>query len=137
MRVAVLCVPAGDRSVLGKFALALVNAFEAAGHRAEFVDWDTGIMRLAAFDYIVLGSEPVGIGGKIPAKVAELLASAPGVAGKRSMAFLLKRGLFAERALSRLMSAMEAEGMRVNYAELMARPEDAVALGRQAPVERN
>jgi hypothetical protein len=58
------------------------------------------------------------------------------ISGKRSMAFLRKSGLRPERALGRLMKAMEAEGMIVNSAEVVANEASASEAARGAPIER-
>jgi flavodoxin len=118
-------------------AEAMAGALESAGHRVELFDARGGAAtRLASFEYIIVGSEPVGLGGKIPVSAAEFLAQAGTLAGKRSMAFVRRSGLGASRALSRLMSAMEAEGMLVNCAEVFAGAPDAAAAARAAPIER-
>jgi len=52
------------------------------------------------------------------------------------MAFLRKSGFRPERALARLMKAMEAEGMVVNCAEVLANEAQASEAAREAPVER-
>lgn len=137
MRVAVVYVPSGRAEALAGLSASLAAAFEAAGHRAEILDPGQAIARLAAFDYVAFGTEGRGFGGKIPAKVAETLAQARGLSGKRSLAFVRKSAFGSAKALSRLMAAMEAEGMYVNDSALLGSAEEAAAAAKSAPVERN
>ena len=137
MRVALVYIPAKDPDALAAIAKAMARALEAAGH---FVDLAQARAdespRLTGYDYVIVGSESATAFGKIPARVAQFLAQAGTISGKRSMAFLRKTGLRPERALSRLMKAMEAEGMIVNCAEIVTNEASASAVAREAPVER-
>ncbi len=136
-RVAVVYLPAGDPGPLNAVARAMVGALEAAGHRAEcFEAGKAGSPRLTGYDYVILGTEGRGFGGRIPPGLRGFLAQAGSVSGKRSMAFVRKTGLSPAKALKRLMAAMESEGMLVNCAEIVAAGEDAAAAVSAAPVER-
>ena len=137
MRVALVYIPVKGPEALEKIAKAMARALEAAGHFVDLLAARPGDSpRLTGYDYIVIGTESATAFGKISGKVAQFLAQAGMLAGKRSMAFLRKGGLRPERALSRLMKAMEAEGMVVNCAELVANEASAAEAARGAPVER-
>jgi hypothetical protein len=138
MRVAVVFIPAGRSSEpLASVARSMTRALESAGHRVEeFLSSGGEHPRLTGYDYVIVGTEPSSLFGKIPARVPETLAGSSSLAGKRSMAFVRKGGLAPAKALSRLMSAMEAEGMIVNCGEIVSGPEDGAAAARSAPVER-
>jgi hypothetical protein len=137
MRVALVYIPAKDPQALAAVSKAMARAFEASGH---FVDLSQArpdeSPRLTGYDYIVIGTESASAFGKIPSLVSTFLSQAGMVGGKRSMAFLRKSGLNPEKALTRLMGAMEAEGMIVGYAEVVASEEGAAEAARGAPVER-
>jgi hypothetical protein len=137
MRVALVYIPSGDPQALEVISKAMSKAFEAAGH---FVDLSQArpdeSPHLTGYDYIVIGTESASAFGKIPPLVATFLSQAGMVGGKRSMAFLRKSGLKAEKALTRLMGAMEAEGMIVTSAEVVTSEESAIEAARGAPVER-
>jgi menaquinone-dependent protoporphyrinogen IX oxidase len=137
MRVALVYIPAKAPEALAALSKAMARTLESAGH---FVDLAQARAdespRLTGYDYIVIGTESDSPMGKIPARVAQFLSQAGMVTGKRSMAFLRKTGLRPEKALSRLMKAMEAEGMVVNCAELVTNDASAAAAAREAPVER-
>jgi hypothetical protein len=137
MRVALVYIPAKAPEALAAVSKSMARALESAGH---FVDLAQARAdespRLTGYDYVVIGTESDSLLGKIPARVAQYLAQAGMVTGKRSMAFLRKSGFRPEKALARLMKAMEAEGMIVNCAEVVSNEASAVAAARGAPVER-
>jgi hypothetical protein len=137
MRVALIYVPAKAPDALAIVAKAMARAIEAEGH---FVDVSLArpdeMPSLTGYDYVIIGTESASAFGKIPEGVARTLAQAGMLAGKRSMAFLRKSGLRPEKALTRLMKAMEAEGMLVNYAEVVSKEADAAEAAREAPIER-
>jgi len=137
MRVALIYVPAKAPDALAAVAKAMARAIEAEGH---FVDVSQAkpdeMPSLTGYDYVIVGTESETAFGKIPEGVARTLAQAGMLSGKRSMAFLRKSGLRPEKALSRLMKAMETEGMLVNYAEVVSKEADAAQAARDAPIER-
>jgi hypothetical protein len=137
MRVALIYVPAKAPDALAAVAKAMARAIEAAGH---FVDVSQArpdeMPSLTGYDYVIVGTESESAFGKIPEGVARALAQAGMLSGKRSMAFLRKSGLRPEKALNRLMKAMETEGMLVNYAEVVSKEADAAHAAREAPIER-
>ncbi len=137
MRVALIYVPARDGEALLSLAKTMARTLEAAGH---FIDLSEArpdeSPRLTGYDYVILGTESASAFGKISPRVSQYLAQAGQVTGKRSMAFLRKTGLSPAKALARLMKAMEAEGMVVNCAEIVANAAEAAAAAKEAPVER-
>jgi menaquinone-dependent protoporphyrinogen IX oxidase len=137
MRIALVYIPAKAPEALALVSKAMARSLEAAGH---FVDLSEARAdespRLTGYDYIVIGTESATAFGKIPARVAQFLAQSGMITGKRSMAFLRKTGLRPEKALARLMKAMEAEGMVVNCAEVVSNEANASDAAREAPVER-
>jgi menaquinone-dependent protoporphyrinogen IX oxidase len=137
MRVALLYFPSKGSDAILPIAKAMARSLEASGH---FVDIGEARSdespRLTGYDYVVIGAESAGAFGKIPESIAQYLAQAGTLTGKRSMAFIRKSGLRPEKALARLMKAMEAEGMVVNCAEIVANEADAARVASDAPVER-
>jgi hypothetical protein len=136
MRVALVYIPAADPEALEAVSRSMARALEAAGHFVDLRDGRAdGSMSLTGHDFVLVGTESASLGGKIPGRVAEFLAQAGMLAGKRSMAFVRRSGLSPGRALSRLMKAMESEGMVVTCAETVDAAGAAEA-ARSAPVER-
>ena len=137
MRVALVYIPAKSPEALVALAKAMARSLEAAGHFVDLAEARADESpRLTGYDYIVIGTESATAFGKIPIRVGQFLAQSGMVTGKRSMAFLRKSGLRPERALARLMRAMEADGMVVNCAEVLANEAQASEAAREAPVER-
>jgi hypothetical protein len=137
MRVALIYVPAKAPDALAAVAKSMARAIEAEGHFVDVSQARPGeTPSLTGYDYVIVGTESAGAFGKIPEGVSQSLSQAGMLAGKRSMAFLRKSGLRPEKALSRLMKAMEGEGMLVNFAEVVAKEADAAKAAREAPIER-
>lgn len=135
MRVAVIYIPAKGPGRLKAIAESLSRGFEASGHRVEV--FSAVPQTIAAFDYVVFGVEAAGLGASLPEKAALALKGASGLEGRRSFAFVRASGLRPAKLLGRLMSAMEAAGMRVTYSESLSGAADAEMAARNAPVERN
>jgi menaquinone-dependent protoporphyrinogen IX oxidase len=137
MRVALVYVPSKGSDTLAPIAKAMARSLESSGYLVDLAEARADESpRLTGYDYIVIGTESAGAFGKIPEGVGRFLAQAGMLTGKRSMAFFRKSGLRSEKALARLMKAMEAEGMVVNCAEVVSNEATAVAAARGAPVER-
>jgi hypothetical protein len=138
MRVAIVYVPSRESEQLSVLAKAMAKTLDGAGHAVELAEARPGEgPRLTGFDYVIIGSESSSLGGKLPARVKEFLAQAGSLSGKRSMAFVRKSAFGSQRALARLMSAMEAEGMTVNCAELVSGAQEAAEAAISAPIERS
>jgi hypothetical protein len=136
MRVALVYFPNKGSEALEPVAKAMARGLEAAGHFVDLSVARAGETRLTGYDYVVIGTEGAGLLGKVPGGIPQFLAQAGTLTGKRSMAFLRKSGLRPDKALARLMRAMEAEGMVVNCAEIVANEAQAARAAAEAPVER-
>jgi hypothetical protein len=106
---------------------------ESMGHRVDLVDaWTEDGMRLPGYEYLVVAAESAGFfSGKLPDALAKVLSAGSSLGGKRSAAFVKKSGLFSARALFNVMKAMEKEGMRVNWSDIILNPAHAEALGKR------
>jgi hypothetical protein len=69
-------------------------------------------------------------------KLDQGLSSAGSLAGKRSMAVLLKSLFFSNRNLGRLMCLLERQGLVVAMAELVSGAAEVASLARDAPLIR-
>jgi len=131
MRVAVISAPPQRRSP-PDYVLALAKGMEAMGHTVEIVDaWTDDGMKLPGCQYITIATEPLSFfSAKIPEVIPKILSSR-GVDGKKSAAFIKKTGLRSGKALFRLMTAMEKEGMIVNWSEVLLNAPHAEAMGKR------
>jgi len=133
MRIVVVSVPA-QRKGIPDYVKALAKGMESMGHRVDVLDaWTEDGFRLPGYEYIAVCAEPAsGWGGKMPEALAKTLGGGSGLVGKKSAAFLRKRGpLFVNKALATLMKAMEKEGMTINWSEVILSAPHAEALGKR------
>ncbi|MCL2609198.1 MAG: hypothetical protein FWD94_04760 [Treponema sp.] len=135
MRIAVVVVRVSGRA-LQEFAKALANGFALAGHEADLLDARTedgqmaGGLRLPGYDYLALVTEPASpFSARLPETLSRILASGGGLVGKRGSAFVRKSGFRSGATLANVMSAMEKEGIVVNWSELLSSPSQARAVG--------
>lgn len=103
------------------------------GHRVDILDaWTEDGTRLPGYEYIIVVGEALSFfSGKVSVNLSKVLASASSLSGKKSAAFLKKGGLFANKALSAIMRAMEKEGMFVNWSDILLNAPHAEAMGKR------
>jgi menaquinone-dependent protoporphyrinogen IX oxidase len=131
MRIAIVSAPAVKKET-PDYVSSLARGMESMGHRVDIIDiWTQDGMRLPGYEYIAVVAEPVSIfSGKLPSPVSKILAAGSSLVGKKSAAFIKKTGLFSSRALANLMKAMEKEGMRVNWSDILFNAPHAEAMGK-------
>jgi hypothetical protein len=133
MRVAIVSVPAQNRGI-PEYVKSLARGMEAMGHRVDVLDaWTEDGFRLPGYEYIAVCAEASSSwGGKMPEALSKILAAGSSLGGKKSAAFIKKRGpLFINKALSNCMRAMEKEGMLVNWSDVILNVPHAEALGKR------
>ena len=132
MRIAVVSVPR-QRGV-PEYVKSLAKGMESMGHRVDIIDaWTEDGMRLPGYEYITVCAEAVTTwGAKMPEVLQKVLGAGSGLVGKKSAAFLKKTSpFFVTKALWNLMKAMEKEGMKVNWSDIILNPAHAEALGKR------
>ncbi len=132
MRIAVIMAPASAGSPLKSYAKAMAEGMSSMGHHVDLFDAlrDDG-QRLAAYDYLALLCEPSSaFKSDLPSCASKALAAPSSLIGKRGAAFVRKTGFASARALNKLMRLMEAQGMRVNWSELLSSPLDALRISK-------
>ena len=102
------------------------------GHHTDIIDaWTEDGIKLPAYDYIAVVTQPVSFfSGKIPGVITKVLSAGSSLVGKKSAAFVIKTGLFTSRSLFNLMKAMEKEGMRINWSDILFNAPHAEAMGK-------
>ena len=132
MRVAVVHCAVAHRERLLSICKALAEGIAVSGQMVDVVDAGTGNSRLTVYDYIVVGTEQTGtLTGRVPRRLAEWLAGAGMISGKRSYAFLLRAPFRSGRTLGRLMSIMESEGMIVRNSGVINSAVEAREIGKR------
>ncbi|GBU28881.1 hypothetical protein R84B8_02443 [Treponema sp. R8-4-B8] len=131
MRIAI--VSAARKKDTPDYVASLAKGMESMGHRVDIVNaWKDDGMRLPGYEYIAVAAEPVSFfSGKLPDVISKTLAAGSSLMGKKSAAFIKKTGLFSNRALINLMKAMEKEGMRVNWSDILLNAPHAEAMGKR------
>ncbi len=138
MRVCILYAAAGSESKsLRSIATALSEGISAQGHDVELFDMRLEGQKIVSYyDYIVVGTEAVGLwGGKIPPLVHAFLKQSGSISGKRCMAFVAKGGLRKQKTLGMLMKAMESEGMYLKTSDILQKPDYARAVGKRLHID--
>ncbi|MDR1899570.1 MAG: hypothetical protein LBQ55_06155 [Treponema sp.] len=132
MRIAVVSAPA-VRKAPAEYVRSLAKGMEAMGHRADVIDvWTEDGFRLPGYEYIVVTAEPLSFfSGKLCEALPKFLAAGSSLVGKKGAAFVKKGGLFSGRALANVMKAMEKEGMRVNWSDIIFSASHAAELGKR------
>jgi flavorubredoxin len=136
MRVAVVFFSGRNRDGLMKLAQAVARGIEKQGNQVDTFDGvKDASAKLTIYQYVVIGTEPVGaFGGKIPESVHTFLAGAGAVAGKKCYAFISKSTFGAAKSLSALMKQMEGEGMMIKTSDILRSPTEAEEIGRRLHV---
>jgi hypothetical protein len=131
MRIVIVSVPR-QRGGIPDYVSSLAKGIESMGHRVDTVDaWTEDGMRLPGYEYIVVVAESIStFSGKLPDPLSKVLSAGSSLVGKRSAAFVKKSGLFPGRTLFNIMKAMEKEGMRINWSDVLLNPPHAEALGK-------
>ncbi len=132
MNVSVVAVSDRKSEKLKAVAKAVAEEFTSMGHSVELMD--TVDYRLASSLFVAVVSEPRGLGSSIGDRIRTELARCQSLVGKRTMALIVKSGLFPSKALGQLMKSLEKEGMVVTMGEVVGSAADAIAATRGAPV---
>lgn len=138
MRIAVVFFGGGKRERVADLARGIAEYFESNAHHVDLIDGDRDTnTKLTVFEYLVVGTSATSFfSGQIDPKIGEFLARAGTVLGKRSFAFVLKSPFGAQKALKRLMNAMEREGIFLRYSEVLRSREEAALVARRLKIER-
>ncbi len=100
----------------------LASVSSAKGNTVERLDGtsDSALSRLSMFDYIAIVYRPLHVfSSALPPIVTAYLAKSGPVSGKKGCAIVVKSGLSSARSCRALMHVMEAEGICVDYFEIV------------------
>ena len=133
MRAAVVFFEGKSRKRLLGLAQALAKGIEAQGHQVDVIDGGHDVnSKLTIYRYVAIGGEALTtFTGKIPEVIPRYLKNAGMISGKRSYAFVSKTPISANRALQRVMKAMEGEGMFLKNSGVLNSAVEAEAVGRR------
>lgn len=130
MRTAVLFFGGTRRDKIAEVARGLAGGLEKAGHHVDVIDGDRDVnTKLITYEYIAVGTSAVSFfTGKIDPKIPQFLGRTGMITGKKCSAFVLSSAFGSQKALHRLMAALEHEGMFVRYSDILRSREEAEVL---------
>ena len=133
MKVCVLYSDIGSSSMCRDLALGLSEGIQTQGHDVDLVDMQRDAGKIISYyDYIAVGTVATGLwGGKIPAKVGEILKQCGTISGKRCFAFIGKRGIRQGKTLQALMRVMESQGMYLTFSDVLSNRPYAKEVGKR------
>lgn len=137
MRVAVVYFQSGSNEVK-KTAEALARGISAGDHLVDLINGETDTdKRLTSYEYIVVGTTASSFfSGKISDRISAYLKNSGMLSGKRSYAFIRKKGLSSSKALKNLMMAMEKEGMMLKISDVLYSAIEAEAAGKKLHIKK-
>lgn len=137
MRVAIVYFESGCTEVL-KTAKSLAEGIISGDNMVDLINGETdSYKKLTAYQYIVIGASPISFfTGEISEKVGEYLNSSGMLSGKRSYAFIRKKGLGSTKALRNLMMEMEKEGMMIKISDVLYSTAEAKSAGQRLHIKK-
>jgi hypothetical protein len=134
MRVALISFANKNDDASSRTVKALAEASQGNGNQVDMIDGNEDLTntRLTVYDYIAVVVRPRGIiGGKIAPRVGEFLAASGNVVSKKGCALVLKGGLSSEKTCRNLMKAMEGEGIKLDYFNVVRDSAHARLVGKK------
>lgn len=137
MRVAVLYFGGGSASLVADVSRAIADTLSRRNFQVDLIDGSVASdARLTAYGFIVVGTASVStFGGKIDARIGERLGQMGTLVGKKAFAFVVQRPFGTTRALLRLMSRLEHEGMFVRSSDTIRSSSEARAVAERLKVD--
>ncbi|MDR2898098.1 MAG: hypothetical protein LBU99_04715 [Spirochaetaceae bacterium] len=134
MRVAILHFLPSGKAKTDDIIKNLEKGAVSKGHQVTIYDGikDASNVKLSFAEYIAVIVPVAGLfGGKLPPKVTEVLANAGMVSGKKGAALVVKGGFSSAKTSRNLMRLMEAEGIKLDYFEVVLDGDHATAVGKK------
>ncbi len=133
MRIGIVYFSVANNKKLVNIVVSLAEGIKLQGHQVDIIDGRLDInSKLTVYNYIAIGIEGVNFfGGKLPSKTNTFLSNAGLLKGKRSYAFVLKTSLRPQKTLTKLMAAMEHEGLYLKKSDIISTQSEAVNIGKR------
>jgi len=137
MRVAVVYFQSGNNDVK-KIAEALSRGIASENHNIDLINGETDReKKLTSYEYIILGcSSSSFFSGKISERISTYLKNCGTLSGKRSYAFIRKKGFGSAKALRNLMKEMEIEGMILKISDILTSIDEAETIGKRLHINK-
>lgn len=133
MRVCVAFGDLGSSTLCRDLASSLAQGIGSQGHDVDLVDMNRDAGKIVSYyDYIAIGTTCTSWWGTaVPPNVEVFLRQCGTLAGKRSFAFIARRGLRQGKVLQRLMKVMESQGMYLTFSDILANQAYAKEVGKR------
>lgn len=134
MRIAIITFTYGNLDKSKKMVAKLERVSIERGNQVEVIDGlkDLSSTRLTIFDYIaVLYKSSSFIGAKMPSRISEFLGTSGTIAGKKGCALIVKNGLSSEKQCKAIMRIMEAEGLKLDYFDVIQDIDHCASVGKK------
>ena len=130
MRVAVVYFGASEK--LSVLAQAYAEGVTKQGHSVTTIDGLKESVNLFVYEYLILGTEPMSLfSSKIDIAVWQNLKNMGHIDGRATYAFLLKKGLGANRSLQLWMKWLESCGLLLMLSDIVVRASEAKYIGER------
>lgn len=106
----------------------------AQGHSVEVCNalTDAENLRLTGYEYITVIAPVIStFGGKVNKKISEVLSTSGTVSGKKGCALVVKSGFSSNKTCKNLMKIMEAEGIVIDYFDVLLSADHATYAGKK------
>lgn len=136
MRVAVVYYENGFEN-MKTLATHLARGVESEGHQVSIINMRTDSdAKLTIYEYLLIGTVPnSSFSGKVSDKISDYLKNSGTISGKKSYAFVVKRGFFSNKALQNLMKNMEKEGLFLKVSDVISSAEEAEIIGKKLHIK--
>ena len=134
MRILILYFFKNDDTKAMGIVKKLAQTASAANHSVDTVCGltDAENLRIAPYEYVAVIVPVQGMfGRKIPPKVSEVLSHVGSAIGKKGCALVIKGGFFSWKTCKALMSAMEKEGIALDYSDVVLNSDHAAYVGKR------
>lgn len=138
MRVAVVHYDPDHSKSFSDVVKSLAVGIEGQGHDVTVIDALTESSKsLTPYHYVAFGTVAPSLMAKsVSERIVAYLRGAGHVSGKRCYAFIGKKGLRTGRVLGSLMKAMESEGMYLKRSDILAKADEARAVGSRLHIKK-
>ncbi|MCQ2612326.1 MAG: hypothetical protein MJ183_01825 [Treponemataceae bacterium] len=134
MRILILSFLKSENTKHNEILKKLSTAAESKGHEVRVQNGITeqDQIHLAIYDYIavVVPASPL-FGAKVHPKLPEVLSQCGNPEGKKGCALVVKSGFMSQKMVRVTMRAMEREGMKLDYFEVIENVDHAAYVGKK------
>ena len=134
MRIAILHFLNDEKNAHRAILKTLQETAQANGHDVAVFSakTDPEQLRLTMYEYItIIVPSSLFIGSSLPERFAHVLASAGMILGKKASALVVQSGLSSKKTVRTLMRAMEREGLKIDYFDVVKNAEHARCVGKK------